>query len=153
MTPEEVQHQVNLILHQLDESRRAGAVDLIKVIVATASVLLTIFVSLLPEDEVITYCGNKALFFLSVCTLLSLFVCIATGFYHLYYSLVGIFNSRFGEVRSVLDENESTDGLLQRINDRRVNVPWLYKHALRIVFLAFSFGIIFLCIFPFWAST
>ena len=127
--------------------------DLIKVIVATASVLLTIFVSLLPEDEVITYCGNKALFFLSVCTLLSLFVCIATGFYHLYYSLVGIFNSRFGEVRSVLDENESTDGLLQRINDRRVNVPWLYKHALRIVFLAFSFGIIFLCIFPFWAST
>ncbi|WP_417216865.1 hypothetical protein [Alcanivorax sp.] len=153
MTSEEVQHQVNLILHQLDESRRAGAVDLVKVIVATASVLLTIFVSLLPEGEAITYCGNKALFLLSVCTLLSLFVCIATGFYHLHYSLVGIFNSRLGEVRSVLDESEGIDGLLQRINDRRVNIPWLYKHTMRIVFVSFALGILLLCIFPFLAST
>ncbi|WP_040576185.1 hypothetical protein [Methylophaga thalassica] len=107
MTSKEIKHQVDLIFHRLDESRRAGAIDLVKVIVATASVLLTIFVSLLPEGQSISYCENKYLFLMSVATLLSLLICIAVGFYHLYYSLVGVFNDRFGEIRAVLDEKDS----------------------------------------------
>lgn len=153
MTPQEIKYQVDLIFQKLDESRRMGAVDLVKVIVATASVLLTIFVSLLPEGQTISYCENKYLFLISAATLLSLLICIAFGFYHLYYSLVGVFNDRFGEIRAVIDEKDSINDLLQRISERKVNIPWLHKHSLKIVLVTFFMGIALLCVYPFWVGT
>ena len=141
--------RINSTLYELDEARRNGMVDLVKVILSISAVMLTIFAAFLPKEGLPSACEHPLVFAVYLIPALSLLVCISVCFFHLHYAQVGIYTDRLGKFREVLSNVDEISSIFPEIDRQKIDNPYLYKKSIPTIGVSFLVTVLLLCLHPF----
>jgi hypothetical protein len=132
-------------LSDLSMLREDGRIELMKILLSVSCVVLTVFVSLLPQGGIPSYDTKPLLVFSISLTVASLLLCIGFGFYHLHYAWVMIQTNKLDKIKQVLRENNSVSSAATALLEVDVAHSFLYKASTTIAVVAFYISILSLC--------
>lgn len=142
-------HQLQSVLQEIDDERRSGMIDIVKVILSIAAVMLTIFISLIPDSGIPKFSVSKLGFMAFFLPLISLLVCIGMSLYHLYYAQVQMHTDRVGGMQEAISKSNEPAIIIKEINSAKIDIPPAYRISLKIIASSFMIATVLLCIHPF----
>lgn len=140
--------EVTRIIKKLNEQRAEGNTELVKIILSATVVLITVFASFISKEFSYDFCANLLQSLLYTLIPLTALVVLISGFYRLQYDIAQIHEDRLGIVVNVVKEADSLDGILQKIDKSRLDLPKIHKPSLYTCQYGFLVLIALICFYP-----